>query len=286
MERTDLHVHSNCSDGTLTPSRLVELAQKSGLRAFALTDHDTTAGLEEAFKAAENTGLEIVPGIEFSTKYHDKDVHIVGLDIDYRNPLFNEQLRRFRHSRDIRNEKMIGRLKEAGIDISMEQMQAAFGDAVWTRAHFARYLRDHHVVKEMRDAFKYYIGPGCPCYVPREFVTPQQAVKLICDTGGIAVFAHPLLCGFPEEELRLLLSSLKKSGLTGIEAIYSTHTPEQERMVRRLASLHGLLISGGSDFHGSNKPDIALGCGRGNLAIPYEILQNLRNRRNQHEQTD
>lgn len=282
MKTVDLHVHSYCSDGTLSPTQLVELALTKGLSAFALTDHDTTAGLEEAFLAAQNTDLEVIPGIEFSTKYLDSDVHIVGLDMDYQNPNFVDQLRFFQHSRDVRNEKMIRKLQNAGINISVEQMMDSFGDAVWTRAHFARYLRDCGAVKEMSEAFQYYIGENCPCYVPREFVTPAQAVELIYRTGGIPILAHPMLYHFSEETLHRLLSSLKKVGLTGIEAIYSTHTSEQERMVRKLAKHHNLMLSGGSDFHGSNKPDIDLGCGRGNLVIPYEILQNLRDRRNTH----
>ncbi|MDO5539495.1 MAG: PHP domain-containing protein [Eubacteriales bacterium] len=283
IKTVDLHVHSYCSDGTLSPTQLVELALAKGLSAFALTDHDTTAGLEEAFHAAQNTGLEVIAGIEFSTKYQDSDVHIVGLDMDYQNPEFIDQLRFFQHSRDIRNEKMIQNLHDAGIDISVEQMLDSFGDAIWTRAHFARYLRDHGVVKEMSEAFQYYIGEDCPYYVPREFVTPAQAVELIYRTGGIPILAHPMLYRFSEETLHDLLSSLKEAGLIGIEAIYSTHTCQQERLVRKLAKHHNLILSGGSDFHGSNKPDIDLGCGRGNLVIPYEILQNLRNRRKDHE---
>ncbi|SDG69139.1 PHP domain-containing protein [Marvinbryantia formatexigens] len=279
METVDLHVHSNCSDGTMSPAELVSYACEKGLRAFALTDHDTVAGLPEAFAAAEGTALEVVAGIEFSTEYKGKDIHIVGLDIDYRSADFCSQLTRFQDSRDIRNEKMIKKMQENGIDISHGQMEAAFGDAVWTRAHFARYLMDHGYVKEMPEAFERYIGEACPCFVPREKVTPVQAVHLISSTGGIPVLAHPMLYRLSEEEMDILLSSLKKAGLIGIEAIYSTHSAFDESFVRQLAKRHGLLISGGSDFHGSNKPHIDLGVGRGNLRIPYHILTNLRSRR-------
>lgn len=281
MDLVDLHVHSNCSDGTFTPSELVSYALEKGLKAFALTDHDTVAGLPEAFAAAEGTPLEVIAGIEFSTEYHGKDIHIVGLDIAYDSAEFLEQLLRFQDSRDIRNEKMIRKMQEDGIDISHRQMELAFGDAVWTRAHFARYLMDHGYVAEMPEAFEKYIGDTCPYFVPREKVTPVQAVHLIYRTGGIPVLAHPLLYHLAEADLCGLVTSLKKAGLMGIEAVYSTHSVLEENLVRRLAKQYGLLISGGSDFHGSNKPRIDLGTGRGNLRIPYHILNNLRSRRKQ-----
>ncbi len=281
METVDLHVHSDCSDGTMSPAELVAYACQKGLRAFALTDHDTVAGLPEAFAAAEGTALEVIAGIEFSTEYHGKDIHIVGLDIDYQSTEFCKRLTRFQDSRDIRNEKMIRKMQEDGIDISLEQMETAFGNAVWTRAHFARYLMDHGYVAEMPEAFEKYIGENCRYFVPREKVTPVQAVHLISSTGGIPILAHPMLYHLPEAEMDELLASLRKAGLIGIEAIYSTHSALDENLVRQLAKRHGLLISGGSDFHGSNKPYIDLGVGRGNLRIPYHVLANLRSRRKQ-----
>ncbi len=278
-KKIDLHVHSNRSDGTFTPSELVDYALQKHLSAFALTDHDTVAGLEEAFRAAADTPLEVIAGIEFSTEYHGKDIHIVGIDIDYTSAEFNRQLALFCDSRSIRNEKMIRRLQKGGVDISVRQMQDAFGDAVWTRAHFARYLMEHGYVRELPEAFARYVGEHCPYFVPREKVTPQQAVKLIFDTGGIPILAHPMLYHLEPQEMDVLLSSLKSSCLMGIEALYSAHSPAEEQLVKELARTHGLLISGGSDFHGANKPGIDLATGRGNLSIPYEVLQNLRDRR-------
>lgn len=277
MGYIDLHVHSNCSDGTYTPAELVEYAQEKGLAAFALTDHDTVDGIPEALAAAKGTGLEVIPGIEFSTEFRGKDVHIIGLDIDTQDENFLRQLRRFQDSRDIRNEKMIANLREMeGVDISWEQMQEAFGDAVWTRMHFARYLLDKGYVKTKEEAFERYIGDTCPCYVPREQVTPIQAVHLIRSNGGIPVLAHPLTYHLPEEVLTELIADLKKAGLIGMEVIYSTHRGFDEDNMRRLARHSGLCISGGSDFHGSNKPTIDLGVGRGNLKISYEILKQMR----------
>lgn len=279
MKTIDLHVHSSCSDGTMTPRELTGYAIKKGLSAYALTDHDTTAGLSEAIAAARGTSLEVIPGIEFSTEYHGRDIHIVGLDIAFEDPYFQTQLARFQDSRRIRNDKMIRKLAEHGVDISGRQMREVFGSAVWTRAHFARYLMEHGYVRDMPQAFETYIGDACPCFVPREKVTPAQAVRLISETGGIPVLAHPMLYRLSEAELNTLLKELKAAGLLGVEALYSTHSPDDERLVRHLARAHGLLISGGSDFHGSNKPHIDLGSGLGTLTVPQTVLEELRKAR-------
>lgn len=276
MKYIDLHVHSNESDGTYTPAQLVDYAIEKGLAAFALTDHDTTKGLAKAIGAAKGRPIEVIPGIEFSTEYEGRDIHIVGLDFDYEDQEFQSQLKRFRDSRDLRNEKMIRKLNEAGIKISWEDMENRFGEAVWTRAHFARFMLDEGYIRSMPEAFERYIGDRGPCYVPREKVTPSQAVHLVRMAGGIPVLAHPLQYHLSSERLKVLVEELKKSGLLGLEAVYSTHRGYEEDEMRRLARTSGLCISGGSDFHGSNKPTIDLGCGRGNLKIPYEILKQLR----------
>ena len=274
-ELIDLHVHSNCSDGTYTPEELVAYALEKGLKAFALTDHDTTAGIARAQRAASGTGLELIPGIELSTEYKGKDIHILGLGIDPENAYFQDQLLRFQNARNLRNEKMIEKLREHGIDITLEQMRACFPDSVWTRAHFARYLFDHGYVKEMWDAFDLYLGDHAPCFIPREKVTPFQAVQLIHEGGGYAVLAHPLLYRLGEEPLNLLVKTLTGCGLDGIEAIYSTNRFSDEADMRQLARRYGLAITGGSVFHGSNKPSIDLGCGKGNLRIPYRLWKTI-----------
>ena len=276
MNTIDLHVHSSCSDGTLTPTELVQRALDTGLLAFALTDHDTVSGLSEAFQAAKGTGLEVVAGIELSAEYHGKDIHIVGLDLDWQDPFFLQEINAFRNSRNIRNEEMIDKLAASGIDISHEKMLASFGDAVWTRAHFARFLLENGYVSDMQEAFRRYIGDTAPCYVPRRKVTPQQAIHLILRARGIPILAHPMQYRFSAEELEAFVREMKAEGLIGIEAIYSTHRIADESLIRRIARSLGLAISGGSDFHGSNKPDIALGKGKGNLKIPYSVLKQLR----------
>lgn len=279
----DLHVHSNRSDGTYTPVRLVDYAMKKGLAAFALTDHDTVDGLDEAlFYAAklrrEKPAFvpEVIPGIEFSTEYQGQDVHIVGLYIDHHSQSFAKQLREFVDSRTARNQKMCRLLREAGIDITYEALLNEFPDAVITRAHYAKYLLSHGYIQSMKEAFDRYVGDRCPCYVPREKVTPVQAVRLILEAGGIPVLAHPILYRMSDERLDTLTAELKEAGLMGIEAVYSTYKPHEERQIRVLAKKYDLLLSGGSDFHGSNKPGIDLGTGCGNLFVPYEMLETMK----------
>lgn len=276
-KRIDLHVHSNCSDGRLSPRELVAYAAEKGLAAMALTDHDTICGVSEAVKAAEQYGLELIPGLEFSTNYKGIDVHVLGLDIAWQDPEFIRDLRDFQDSRDVRNRKMIAKMQEYGVDITYEKMAADNPDSVWTRANFARYLLDHGYVRSMPDAFARYIGDQAPCFVPREKVTPDQAVDLIHRAGGLAVLAHPMLYRLSDDELDQLVAMLKSHDLDGIEAIYSTYRWLDESRVKQLARKYELCITGGSDFHGSNKPDIDLGTGRGNLNIPYELWENLKN---------
>ncbi len=277
LQRIDLHVHSNASDGTCTPGELVELALAKNLKAFALTDHDTTAGIAEAVVAAKDTGLLVIAGIELSTEYNGSDIHVLGFDIDYNNAVFQEKLKMFRNQRDVRNDEMLAKLRAAGFEkMTVDALSEAYPDAVITRAHMARFMLENGYIKDRKEAFEKYIGDTCPYYVPRKKITPQDAIVFILENGGIPVLAHPLLYGMGREELKHAVLLFKKAGLVGIEAIYSLNSEADERDMRKLAKECRLLISGGSDFHGSNKPDIELGTGRGNLFVPYECLEILR----------
>lgn len=279
MKTVDLHVHSDKSDGSMSPAELVDLALEKGLSAFALTDHDTTAGLSEAISYAAGKNMEVIPGIEFSTEYMGKAVHILGLFIDYENPAFARQIQAFVDSRIMRNRKMCANLQEAGIDISYEKLTAAFPGSVITRGHYARYLLEHGYVKSMPEAFDRYVGDRCKYFVPREKVTPEQAVRLILDAKGLPVLAHPTLYHMGKDALQKLVTRLKDAGLIGIEAVYSTYNAGEEREMRQLAEHNGLLISGGSDFHGKNKPGLEMATGYGKLLIPADILEKLRQKR-------
>ncbi len=272
----DLHVHSTASDGTNLPSELPILAKNAGLSAFALTDHDTVSGLADARRAAMAVGMELVPGIELSTDYQGSEVHILGYYIDEQNEAFLQKLDEFIGSRDRRNEKMAVLLQQEGFDITMEHLYQEYPRSVITRAHFARYLVEHGMVKNRAAAFEKYLGDNCRCYVPREKIDPFEAIRLIRLGGGVAFFAHPVLCHMNPDRLKSFIGKLKDSGLTGIEAIYSANSPGDERNLKRIAKEYDLLISGGSDYHGENKPHIKLGTGRGNLYVPDDILADIR----------
>ena len=284
MKSVDLHVHSNKSDGTFAPSDLFTLALSKGLSAFALTDHDTTEGIDEALAAASaararGADIEVIPGIEFSTEYEGKDIHIVGIDIDYKSDAFQKYLKNFQDSRDNSNRKMCIKLAEHGVDITYEKLRAEYPDSVLTRAHYAKYMLEHGAVKSMSEAFDRYIGDRAPCFLPREKVTPSQAVTLILESGGIPILAHPILYHMSDARLDKLVATLKEDGLVGIEAIYSTYNQAEERQIRKLADKYDLRISGGSDFHGGTKPGLEMGNGYGKLFVPYEVLEKLRERR-------
>lgn len=282
MRAVDLHTHSNKSDGSYNPAELVDYAIAKGLAAVALTDHDTTDGLAEAITHADalsrsgQPSIEVIPGIEFSTKHEDKDVHVVGLYISYDSPGFDAKLQEFVDSRTSRNIKMCNNLREAGIDITYEKLQERNPDAVITRAHYASYLFEEGYVKSRHDAFAQYLGDHTKYFVPREKVTPAQAVSLILQAGGIPVLAHPPLYHMGKDRLDDLVSDLKDAGLMGIEALYSTYTNQDERDMRRLALKYDLLLSGGSDFHGANKPNLDLGTGYGRLFVPEEFLDKIK----------
>lgn len=284
MRQIDLHVHSTCSDGTFTPTQLVDYAIEKGLAAFALTDHDTVDGLDEAIAYADRLRAtlspeqaykvpEIIPGIELSSEYFGQDIHIVGLYLDHHNESFAGKLQEFVDSRILRNQKMCRLLQEAGLDITYEALLQEFPDAVITRAHYANYMLKKGYVSSVREAFERYVGDHCPCYVPREKITPAQAVSLILDAGGVPILAHPILYHLSDKNLDKLVGELKQAGLRGIEAIYSTYKPHEEREIRALATKYDLLLSGGSDFHGDNKPGLDLAVGYGKLFVPEELLQ-------------
>ena len=275
----DLHVHSTKSDGSYTPCELVAYAVTKGLSAFALTDHDTVAGIDEALEAARGKDLEVIPGIELSSEYNGKDIHILGLFIDYRSAVFQEQIKRFADSRELRNEKMCKKLQTGGIPIEYSSLKEYFSESVITRAHYARYMLDKGYITSLKEAFERYIGDHSPYFVPREKVSPKDAVSLILNAKGIPVLAHPMLYHMGNEQLENLILSLQDNGLMGIEAIYTTHSPSDENMLKQLAAKHALLISGGSDFHGAAKPAIDLGSGYGHLYIPADILDTIRQKR-------
>ena len=277
MKAIDLHVHSTYSDGTMTPAELLKLAEEKGLAAFALTDHDATKGLDEILSLSADSPVEVVPGIEITTAVPGKDIHILGYYVNYHKKELQEFLDNLVRTREDRNRKMCERLHDAGLSITYEALRASVTpNTILTRAHFARFLLDAGEVSSMQEAFSRYLNDRCPTYVHREKVKPEEAVKIIRKVGGVPVLAHPILYGFSKEKLENLVASLKEAGLAGIETVYSTYLPADERQVRTLAKKYDLLMTGGSDFHGSNKPHIQLGNGMGKLFIPEEFLDGIK----------
>lgn len=272
----DLHTHTNFSDGTMKPAELVRYAKKRGLAAIAITDHDTVNGVGEALEEGDNLGLEVVPGVEIDVVY-DGELHILGYYIDIGSRRIKDKLEDMNSRRNKRNVRLVRKLNGMGVDITLEEaMNEAQGDIVG-RLHIAKALVRKGVVQSIPEAFDRFIGIGKPGYIEKEKLTPKQGIELIKSAGGIAVLAHPLLIGLSMEKLDKLLAELKGYGLGGIEAYYTSHTYEDMGNLLRLAVKHGLAATGGTDFHGANKPEVEIGTGRGNLRIGYELLQGLKN---------
>lgn len=281
MKYVDLHVHSVFSDGTFTPSELVDLAIENDLVAFALTDHDTVDGIDEAKNAAKDSTIDVIPGVELSCEYtisrdRKKEIHILGYQLDWKQKELCDTLTMVAEERDNRNKKMCKNLSDAGFPIDYQSLISRFGNTILTRAHFARFLLEKGAIPSIDAAFKKILAQDGPYFVMRKYLTPQKGIELIKKAGGIPVLAHPLLYKLSVSEIRALIVELKDYGLQGIEAMYSRNHGTDEAFIRKLADEYDLIITGGSDFHGANKPDIELGRGEGNLRVPVMLLENLK----------
>lgn len=276
MKTIDLHTHTTTSDGTFTPSELVAYAAEKGLCAVAVTDHDTTEGIAEALSASEGRELEVIPGIEISSMYDRLEIHIVGLFIDPENTDLLKWLTALRQSRDERNKKMLAALSDMGIEISYDELSEFAAGSIITRAHFAGIMLKKGYITSINEAFDRLIGDRCPAYIPRELPDYKTSINMIRSAGGIAVLAHPLLYKINTKGLEDMVSELAAASLTGIEAYYSTHSPSDTKYIKRLAQQNRLLLSGGSDFHGSNKKNLDLGIGYGTLAVPADLIDTLK----------
>ncbi len=278
MSQIDLHTHSTASDGTYTPFELVRLARNIGLKAIALTDHDTTGGLIDALDAARQMGIELIPGCELSVEYKGL-MHILGLWIKPDAPALNKSLLELRNKRNTRNEIMIEKLREQGIDIAYEEVKTLAGDASIGRPHICRVLMNKGAVSSVREAFDRFLGPNGKAYVPKEKFNPEKAISILKNEQATVILAHPFSLGLQQDELRKELLRLKDLGLDGLEVFYPEHTKEQTIFYSFLCSELDLLPSGGSDFHGSVKPHIKLGKGRSGLNLPYSLVQAMKNKR-------
>ncbi len=273
----DLHTHSTASDGSFSPKELVNLAKEIDLLALALTDHDTIDGLAEAEAEAKSVGLAFVPGIEISVKFEGPGhFHLLGYFIDYQENILTKTLVKLKEARASRNQKMIAKLKELGVPITWEEVLAVSGGGEIGRPHIAKVLVDKGIVKDTDEAFSRYLAKGAAAYVPKARLDPEEAIELIHEAKGLTSLAHPYYLKLSNEELEKYVAYLKQKGLDAIEAYYTDHSPEYTAFCLELARKYNLLVTGGSDFHGANKPEIKLGVGKGSLFVPEEVYFRLK----------
>lgn len=271
----DLHTHSTASDGSMTPRELVRYAAKKGLSAIAITDHDTVEGLSDAIDEAGKIGIEVIPGLEIGVDFMP-EMHILGYFINGNYSSIEEILVRLIENRDQRNPKIIKKLNKMGFNITMEEVEEAANGLVVGRPHIAQVLMNKGYIKNVSEAFDKYLGSGKPAYYKKDRLTPEEGINEIIKAGGIPMLAHPIYLGLNLSQLDELLGTLVSIGLKGIEAYYTGNTKDDTGNLLRLAIKHNLLVTGGSDFHGSFKPDIDIGIGLGNLNIHYEVLEKLK----------
>ncbi|MFA5004777.1 MAG: PHP domain-containing protein [Candidatus Omnitrophota bacterium] len=267
MKYADLHVHTNESDGTSSPEKLVKEAARAGLYAVGIVDHDTVSALAPAMAAAKASGVEIVPGIELTAQYEGQEIHILGYYIDYRNEQLLEKLLLVRQDRVERVIKIVNNLKEMGVHLDAQAVFDISGNATVGRMHVARALVKEGLVGSTGEAFQRYIGDKSPAYVLGFKFSPAEAIKLIRECGGVAVLAHPYIIHNDS-----LIPQFVKDGLMGLEAYYPEHSQSMINFYLGLAKELDLLVTGGSDFHGSAKPDVKLG----KMKIPWELVEKLK----------
>ena len=256
MGQADLHIHSTASDGRLTPAEVVQEAARRGLKFMSLTDHDTVDGIALALAAVQSfPGLKLIPGVEISTDIPQGEAHVLGYFIDYTDRELLETLERFRNSRLKRAQGMVAKLDKLGIHLDWPRVQQIAGASVMGRPHIAQAMLEKGYIDSFKQAFTDYIGHDGPAYVEREKLTPAEAVALIIKARGVAVLAHPFTVNEPEA----LIIELKAAGLTGIETYYNDYTAEDISRLVAIAEKNNLIATGGSDYHGLDSSETAIG---------------------------
>ncbi len=276
MDRIDLHIHTTASDGTDPPCAAAEKAARLGLRAIAVTDHDNASGVEEAIKRGRELGLEVIPGVELSTDWRGHKAHLLGYFIDAASPALAPALNWAVTEREERNAKMVALMQRDGFDISIPDLMEEFPGTVLGRPHMAEHLMRKGYVSSVKEAFNKYLADGMPYCLPKGRLELGRAIDCIKGSGGVAVLAHPLQYGHDEKTLLQFIDDAKLLGVSGLEAVYSEHSPEDEALVRRLAAERGLCITGGSDYHGTRKAGLEMGIGFGSMFAGYDLLEGLK----------
>ena len=265
--RIDLHIHTTASDGTCSPGEVVRLGAAAGLKLMAVTDHDTVAGVKEAVAEGEKLGIQVIPGIEISSDYMGEDTHILGYGVDPESPAMAEVLAWIVEERDRRNGQIAALMRKDGIEVDIDALKERYPGATVGRPHFARALVDHGWAKSVPEAFERWLNTGKPYYLPRNQLPFDRGFGFIHRAGGVAVLAHPLQYGYDPAGLRALIARAAQCGAEGMEVHYSGYTQAQRAMLTKLAEEFGLFVTGGSDYHGANRPAIRLG----ELEMPRQV---------------
>ncbi len=277
MKKIDLHTHSNCSDGSMSPAELVDLAAASDLAAIALTDHDSISGLDEAINRGKKIGIEVINGAEFSLFNDDTAIHLLAYCFDPAHPAIKNLIKKAQKIRDDRNKGIFAKFSDLGIEIDHDKLLLSAKGQLG-RPHFAAYLVNHGMARNNQDAFNRYLKRGGPAYVARERLKTTEAMTEISRAGGISVLAHPMAVNHSRKTMTGIIRSLKDHGLGGVEVLYPAHDNSTIKYLTALARELDLAITGGSDFHGAGKPDIRLG-GPGLMPpVPLTLLENLKKR--------
>lgn len=276
----DLHTHSTASDGSERPSRVIELAVEAGLGVIALTDHDTLEGIPEAAEAASGLDIELIPGVELSLEYDRGGMHMLVLWLDDGPGPLQDRLEAIRTGRANRNVVIVERLNDLGMDVTLEEIEEESGGGSVGRPHIAAVLMRKGYVPDIKSAFDMYLAHGKPAHVPRDRLEPADAVRLARQSGGVPILAHPHTLNITtKEDMSELLEGLVEAGLIGLESYYSSYRPHERYGYADLARRFDLVPTGGSDFHGSYKPGLALGSGYGDLAVDGSVVDQLKARR-------
>jgi len=281
MGYVDLHVHTTASDGVMSPSELVRYAKAKGLQAVAITDHDTIEGLEEGLSEGQKIGFEVIPGIEISAEHSPGSMHLLGFLIDIHHPLLNERLGYLQKARAERNPKIVEKLNRLGIGLGYEEVLKVSGGGQVGRPHFAQVLLEKNYVSTFQEAFDRFLKKGAPAYVDKFRFTVKEAIHFINEAKGVAVLAHPNTLGMNGySELEKLVLRLIDEGLKGIEVYYPEHSALEVTQYKTLAERYGLLMTGGTDYHGIEKDRLDVGVGRGEMRLPYSMVDGLKAVRN------
>lgn len=277
----DLHLHTTASDGVMRPSEIVRYAKKKGLQAIAITDHDTIEGLEEGVSEGERIGFEVIPGIEISAEHAPGSMHLLGYFFDICHPLLKERLTYLQNARAERNPKIVAKLNDLGIRVTYEDVIRASGGGQVGRPHFAQVLLDKGYVNSFQEAFDQFLKKGAPAYVDKFRFTPKEALHFINKAGGVGVLAHPNTLGINGYgDLERLILELMEYGLRGIEVYYPEHSSLAVAQYGAIVERHGLLATGGTDYHGLEKDGLDIGVGRGGMSLPYSLVEGLKAAKN------